>query len=540
MCGPILLSEVWESSVRSLAPEAHFEAGNRQRRPVAAVAAAVVAVVLLLATFWAFWPISRNGFVLYDDPQYITANPRVAAGLSWEGLRWALTTTETSNWHPLTWLAHMADVRLFGLDPRAHHLSDLALHGANTLLLFLVLRGLTGSLWSGALAAALFALHPQRVESVAWAAEKKDLLAGLFWLLATGAYLAWVRRPGRVRAAVVAGLFALGLAAKPMLVTLPLALLVLDFWPLGRFTHLPGARGAWRLVREKLPLFALSFAVSWATYAIQRDSGAIKSLPLAARVANALVSSLRYLGQAVWPADLTPVYPHPGPVVPLVPAALAATALAGLGALLWRQRSSRPFLLAGGLWYLVTLLPVSGLVQLGWQGAADRYTYIPLIGPALALSWAAFHSRRHLPAGRWAAVWFVLPAILAVATREQTRHWRDSVALFSRAVAVTGDNFEAEFLLGKAFVGRGRLGEAIERYRRSAALAPGYVDVRESLGATLIAAGRPAEAREVFRELLAGHPENAVARRWLSLLGPDPPGSFTAPAAPPPAPPGPP
>lgn len=405
----------------------------------------VLGGALALLTVLAFLPALANGFVLLDDPLYVTANTKVRQGITYDGLVWALTANVANNWHPLTVLSHMLDVEVFGLAPTGHHLTSLLLHLASVLLLFEALRRMTGSVFRSALVAALFAVHPTRVESVAWVAERKDVLSGLFWMLALLAYVAWVHRPSVGRYLLVALAVTLGLAAKPMVVTLPFLLLLLDLWPLGR-------RGIGKLILEKIPLFALSAASSVATLLYQKTSLApLEVLPWDLRLANAVVSYATYLGKAFVPRDLAVFYPFPREI-PAWKVAGSVVLLALLtGFALWRARRS-PWLLLGWLWFLGTLVPVIGLVQVGRQAMADRYTYLPYIGLFLAVVWGIGEIVERRAAFRLVLGVLSVLAILGFAgmTRAQARQWRDSVTLFRHALAVTGDNPLARRGLAKA------------------------------------------------------------------------------------------
>jgi tetratricopeptide (TPR) repeat protein len=408
-------------------------------------------------------------------------------------------------------LSHMLDWRLFGADPAGHHATSVALHAANAALLFALLDATTGAPWRSALAAALFGLHPLRVESVAWVAERKDVLSTLFWLSTTLAYAAWVRRPTRGRYAAVAAGLALGLLAKPMLVTLPAALVLLDHWPLGR---LRSARDLWPRVREKLPLLAIVAAASVATLVVQRRGGAVGSLdvyPLATRLGNAAVSYVAYLRAAAWPVDLAVLYPHPRTVSGGAVAASAALLALVTAAVLAARR--RPYLLVGWLWYLGTLVPVIGLVQVGDVARADRYTYVPLIGVAVAVAWS-------LPA--WprlvAAAAAVVLAALALRTRDQIAVWRDSVALFSHALAVEERNPVAHGNLGYALAVRGETDRAIHHLERAVALRPDLLTARVELGNALHARGRVDEAAAHYAAAVALDGRSAPALTNLGRL----------------------
>jgi tetratricopeptide (TPR) repeat protein len=445
---------------------------DRRTRIVALALAALVAA--------AFAPAAQNGFVLLDDQTYIVANPHLRGGFTAEALRWAFGESYASNWSPLTWLSHLLDVRLFGLDPRPHHLESVLLHAANAVLLFLALRGLTGRLWASALAAALFGAHPLRVESVAWAAARKDLLAGLCWMLALGAWVRYARRPSAARYGAVLAALALGLMAKPTLVTLPFVLLLLDWWPLGRLRpRRDGSSRSARLVAEKIPLFLLAAASAALTWRAQASWGAMDylgDLSLAERCANALVSYVAYLGTAVWPAGLAVYYPHPGHALGAARPVAAALLLLALSALALAGARRRPWLAAGWLWYLGTLVPMIGLVQVGAQARADRYTYLPLIGVALAAAWSLADVAGRRPRLRTAAAVLALAALcaLAAASRAQTALWRDDRTLFGHAAAVTRGNWLAEMNLGAAFGAQGEHAAALEHFEAALRIRPDY------------------------------------------------------------------
>ncbi|HEY6000289.1 MAG TPA: hypothetical protein VI078_13450 [bacterium] len=437
-----------------------------------AAPAAGAALLLLVLVLVCFLPVLDNGFVNYDDDKYVTANANLDAGAA-HIARWAFTGFTASNWHPLTWLSHALDVALFGRVPRWHHLVSLLLHVANTLALFLLLRRLTGAVWSSAFAAGVFGVHPLHVESVAWVAERKDLLAGLCLWLALLAYRRYLARKSAPRYLAVLLLHGLGLMAKPMLVTLPAVLLLLDFWPLGRLR--PGAASGGgaggreppaRVLAEKLPFLALSVASVAVTLVAQARGGAMKSLeeyPLAQRAGNALVSLARYLDKALWPRDLAVFYPHPGAALGTAAVLAAAAALVAVTLMAVRGARSRPHLAAGWLWYLVTLSPVLGVVQVGAQAMADRYMYIPLAGPAIAAAWwlaAAVRRSRHGEALAAAACTAIL-LVLGAQARSQVGVWRSSVTLFEHALVATRENYVAHDNLAVALAEAGRTREAL-------------------------------------------------------------------------------
>ena len=446
-----------------------------------------------------FLPSLRHEFICYDDNGYVTQSSWVKDGLTWANVVHAFRTTEIAYWHPLTWMSHLVDVELFGRQSWGHHLTSALLHAANALLVFVVLRKLTGALWRSWLVAALFGLHPLHVESVAWVAERKDVLSTFFWLLALWSYAQWVgqKTVHCSRTFLFYGLslllFAAGLMSKPMVVTLPFVLLLLDYWPLNRWGRQaagPGAASPGRLFMEKVPFLALSVADSILTVGAQADLGTLQTtvqFPFPARLANALVSYLGYLEKCFLPAKLAVFYPYPENQ-PVGPVLVAGALLAGLSlaAAVWHR--SRPYLLVGWLWYLGTLVPVIGLVQVGSQAMADRYSYVPLIGVFVILTWGVADVTRG-----WARRSFLLgPAaaaalgVLTVLTNRQLGYWQDCPTLFRHALAVTGDNWCAHFCLGYHYTQPpARLPEAIAEYREAARLAPSFLGAHHSLAAVL-------------------------------------------------------
>ncbi len=472
-----------------------------------------LALALLVAlTLVAFWPLLGHEFDEYDDVKYVTRNRHVQEGLTPESVAWAFTTFEASNWHPVTWMSHMLDWQLFGPNPHGHHAVSLLLHLANVGLLFLALEIATRETWRSAAVAALFAVHPLHVESVAWVAERKDLLSTLFWLLAILAYLKRARAPRPGSLWPVAAFMALGLMAKPMLVTLPFTLLLLDTWPLGRLASRSDLRP---LVREKIALFALSVASCVVTLVAQRRAiGSFEHFPLASRIGNALVSYVAYLGKTLWPIDLAVFYPYPSGSIPAWKSAGAALILIIVTTLAVRVRRRHPYVLTGWLWYVVTLIPVIGIVQVGRQAMADRYTYVPLIGVFVIAVWGAAEL---LPA-RWAA----LPAAVAllalvVTTRISLRPWHDAVALFHHAVEVAESGI-ARTNLGEALLNRGRSGEAEEQFRAALRLDPSIHEAENSLGLILERAGRNDEAMTHYETAVRLSPVYATAHRNFGRL----------------------
>ncbi len=484
-------------------------------------------MVLAAAVFLVFGRTLVYPCVNYDDPSYASDAPEVTRGLTGQGIVWAFTTRHASNWHPLTWLSLMLDCQVCGTAPWGHHLGNVLLHAANAILLFLVMRRMTGDFWPSAFVAAAFAVHPLRVESVAWIAERKDVLSGLFFMLTVGAYVGYARAPfSLVRYSAVAAVLALGLISKPMLVTLPFVLLLLDYWPLERFTIEPrpadasasgatGAGGFWRqaltLVVEKLPLMALSAAACIATVWAQQE--AIESLKyhsIATRIANAAVAYVAYLGQTLWPGNLTVIYPHPGSALADWKIAAAAVVLAAVSATVFILRRRR-YLAVGWLWYLGMLLPVIGLVQVGLQAMADRYTYLPQIGLLIAVAWsvAELGRARRWSAGTYGVVAASVLAIMTVCACRQVSYWRDSVALWTHALECTANNTIAHCNLGLALVDRGELVKGIEQYEKALAIEPEAALPRNNLGEALKRLGRLDEAIREFRITLKITPNSA-------------------------------
>jgi len=450
------------------------------------VPAFLVALCLVI-----FVPGLRNEFV-WDDDQYLTRNPAVAGGLTPHNLRWALTSFHAGNWHPLTWLSHQADVEIFGLNPAGHHLTSLLFHCANAVLFFLVFRRMTGFFWGSALVAALFAVHPLHVESVAWAAERKDVLSTLLWLLALGAWVGWCRKPRPAQYLAVAALYALSLSAKQMPVTFPFLLLLLDWWPLGRFA--PGRR--LKLIAEKLPLLALSATASAVAYLAQSGFGAVGNAPLEARLANAVIAWCTYIGKALWPTRLALLYPFPLEPPALVPTTLAVAALTAVSILVIRARRSRPFLAVGWFWFLGTLVPVIGIVQIGNQALADRYTYVPLTGLLIMAIWGiAALAARCGQRARWIASGaVVLVVVLTVASRAQVRTWHDPVSAFSNAIQARENNHIAHYNLGVYYHEHGDDRLAVEHFRTAIAIWPDDAVAHNNLALVLESEGKLAEA----------------------------------------------
>jgi len=476
-----------------------------------------IAAVLVVLTAAAYAPVRSHDFLQFDDADYVTNNPVVRAGLTARGAWWALTAYYAGNWHPFTWLSHMADVQVFGVDAGWHHLSSVALHLATTLVLFAVFTRVTKAIWPSAFVAAAFALHPLHVESVAWIAERKDVLSIFFFALTLAAYAAYARRPSIARYGAVMLLFAAALLSKPMVVTLPFVLLLMDVWPLGR----RASAGWWPLVREKLPLVAMAIATAVATFLAQRQAGAVQSLdafPLALRVANAPVAYVKYLVSLAWPVDLAALYPYPSSI-PIWQSAGAAVLLAAITIGAWRQIRQRPYLVVGWLWFLGTVVPVLGLVQAGSQPRADRFMYMPAIGIFFAVAWAA----RDWAAGRAergrivAAVGVAAIIAMTVLTARLVPDWKDSVSIWERAVAVTEGNYRGHTNLGFALAEAGQRNRAIGEYREALRLNPDYPNAHNYLGVVLAEVGDADGAAAAFRAAIKLRPRFAAARNNLGL-----------------------
>ena len=436
---------------------------------------------LALLTLAVYSPVLQCQFVNYDDNHYVTENVHVRAGLHWGTLRRALTSTEQANWHPLAWISHALDYQLFGLNPAAHHATSALIHAVNVAALFLVLLGATRAIGRSSLVAALFALHPFNVESVAWVAERKNVLCTLFFLLALVAYGWYARMPNARRYSLVAILFAMGLASKPMVITLPFVLLLADFWPLGRVQGWTtssasiGQATLGKLVLEKIPLLALSAASAVITIVAQRAGGAMPStqvVPFGARVANAIHSYAAYVWRTFWPVGLAPFYPgapwHHWQI------GLSAGFLIVISIIAWRWRNSRPYCLVGWLWYLGTMFPVLGLIQVGGQAMADRYTYVPLIGIFVVLVWGAadLADKMRIPQIARASVATVILLLLAFLTIRQISYWQTSVDLWSHTLQVTENNLVAEDNLGVALLELGDNEDALPHFQNAARINP--------------------------------------------------------------------
>jgi Flp pilus assembly protein TadD len=486
-----------------------------------------VALALVALTTTAYWGTTGHNFVSYDDDTYVVTNSHVQGGLTLQNIAWAFTSTAAANWHPVTWLSHMLDIQLFGSSPAGHHFTSLLVHLANVLLLFWVLHVMTGALWRSALVAALFAVHPINVESVAWVAERKNLLSTFFWLLTMLAYVRYARRPAWSAYLLVLASSALALMSKPMAVTLPFALMLMDYWPLDRFnlrasgsasekpqssktrSKKPEAkqicprRSLGQLAMEKAPLLLLAAISSVITVKAQQAGGAVGTtgvFPLPVRFENALVSYSQYLLDVVWPFRLAVLYPHPRAAVAALQVALSALVLLGISAIVvWRAKRCR-YLPVGWLWYLGTLVPVIGIVQVGLQARADRYAYVPLIGIFVIIAWSieeATKGRRTLVKPLAIGVACTL-LTFTVATRIQSGYWQNSIALFQRALAVTDNNYVAHNNLGELLAKQDKLDEAEANFAASLAINPSFALARHNMGMMLVQRGKPGEAIAEF------------------------------------------
>ncbi|MBI2690106.1 MAG: tetratricopeptide repeat protein [Acidobacteria bacterium] len=458
--------------------------------------------MLLIGTLALYAPVSGLQFTSWDDPEYVTDNPQVRAGLTGHGFLWALTSGHAANWHPVTWLSHMADVQLFGMKPGPHHLTNAVLHAATTVLLFLFFAGATGAVARSAFIAAMFAVHPAHVESVAWIAERKDVLSGFFFALTLLSYRFYVRNPVPARYALVFLLTAIGLMAKPMLVTLPFVLLLLDVWPLKRpHTDWP------KRIREKLPLLALSLASSAITFLVQQSGGAVarlESVSFLARLSNAALSYVRYVYELVWPWKLAVVYPYSPPQS--LAAFVAAAGLLAATIFAVRNLESRPQPAVGWLWFVGMLVPVIGIVQVGSQTIADRYTYLPFVGLFVAVA------SLRIPHTVAAALVLACAAL----TWRQIPVWQDNLSLWGNALAVTTGNYQAHASYASALSDAGRTEEAIRHYRESLRIMPAFPQAHTNLANALARMGRREEALTHYRESLRANPREPLAHNGMA------------------------
>ena len=493
----------------------------------------LILLALGASTFGIYAQVIGHQFITLDDPTYIRENPMVNRGVTLDGLTWAFTTFYAANWHPLTWIAHMIDSQLFGMNAGAHLLVNAVIHVANTLLLFWLLLGTTRARWPSALVAALFALHPLHVESVAWAAERKDTLSTFFGLFSLIAYTHYVETRSRKWYASTAVTLALGLLAKPMLVTWPFVMLLLDYWPLRRLadatskeyrrgaSHREAAKGIASLVREKLPLFAIVAASAVITFVAQSRDRAVRTLadaPIALRLSNALVSYAKYFLRTFWPRDLAVYYPFAPTGIPAWQMIGRAFLLIAITAFCFFQRKTRPYLLMGWLWFLGTLVPVIGFVQVGGQTMADRYFYVPSIGLFIAVVFGLAGIAKSWRVAPWlsAGIAGVVLLMLATLTNAQIQRWRDSFTLFEHTLAVTPPNLHIEYNLGLAMGGSGRYDEAAAHFEKSLQIDPNFYDGMVGMGVTRAIQGRLPEAVEHFQAAIRSQPDAPKAHVQLA------------------------
>jgi protein O-mannosyl-transferase len=477
----------------------------------------LICLLLALVTLAVYWPVTSHQFIIFDDDDYITQNSHVTAGLTWPSIVWAFKTDHAANWHPLTWISHMADCQIYGVKPGGHHLTNVLFHIANTLLLFLLLKQMTGAVWRSAFVAAFFAWHPLHVESVAWAAERKDVLSTFFFLLTLTAYARFVNLSkvqslkSKVFYILALFLFACGLMSKPMVVTLPFVLLLLDFWPLERFQisnfKFQICR---RLVIEKIPFFVLSFAGSLVTYLVQKTNGAVSGVSIFSRAESVLLTYARYISKTFWPADLSIVYPYrySWPAIFVIGTALLLVIWSAL--FIYRAKKN-PYLLVGWFWFFGTLVPTIGVVQVGAQSMADRYMYIPSIGLFIIVVWGANDLFNNLWPGKRKFLPLLGGVALAgclVVTSVQLTYWQNSISLFLHAIEVTTDNYVADNCLGKAFEIAGKKDAALVLYLEAVRIEPRFPQSQFNLAISLLEHGRTDEALQHFETAAQLDPHN--------------------------------
>lgn len=468
--------------------------------------------LLALAVYHQVW---RFDFVNFDDPIYVTDNSHVRAGITWAGTAWAFTSYYASNWHPLTWLSHMLDAQMFGMRAGWHHLSSVLIHGLSAMLLFAALKRMTHARWPSAFVAFVFALHPLHVESVAWIAERKDVLCAFFWFLTLWCYARYVEQPSRARYALVLLAFCLGLLAKPMIVTLPFVLLLLDVWPLRRANRLA-------VLWEKVPFFVLAASSSLITYLAQRQGGAVRSLetvPLDLRFANALATYAAYIERTFWPVNLSVFYPYPHELGAWR-VILALMLLTGVTVVAVRRVRSQPYLAVGWFWYLGTLVPVIGIVQVGGQSSADRYTYVPMVGLSIMLSWAAVDFMKSFPGARTAVLSSAAVACLVcvVLTWTQVGVWANSESLFQHAIAVTDQNHIAHNNLASYYLRQKRNEDAMSHIAEALRIKPAYPEAHVNLATVLRRMGKNIDSEREYQIALQLQPANVDAHSGYGAL----------------------
>jgi len=470
-------------------------------------------LIIVILTLGTYWQVEKLGFINYDDPLYVTDNIHVQGGFTGSSLYWALTNTDSGNWHPVTWLSHMLDCQIFGLDARWHHLINLSLHLLSSILLFELFRQATGMLWCSFLVAILFAIHPLHVESVVWVSERKDVLSTLFMIMALQNYTAFVRSKSIGRYLVTLLSFSLGLMSKPMLVSFPVILLLFDYWPLERYRR-SGCAVLSRvktLLLEKIPFILLSVVVAWITLAAQHGAGALKPsslIPFGLRLTNSLVSFLRYIGKLFWPVDLAIFYPFPE-TIPVWQPITAICVVLAFSFMVLKLRDKRPYMVMGWFWYLSTLFPVVGFVQVGQQAYADRYSYIPSIGIFTILAWelarvSALFKRKTV----LVIMVSIILGVLSFMARRQVLYWQDSETLFSHVINVTDRNGLAWLQRGNFFFENGRYAQAKESYQQVLNISPNHFKALTNMGLILFKQGEPQQALLYFQKLQTRYPDN--------------------------------
>ncbi len=491
----------------------------------------VICTLLIVVTAWLYGPVAHHPFIGGDDFGYVLENPYVQHGINMQTVLWSMTASRAANWHPLTWLSHALDCQLFGLDAGAHHLINVAIHICNSLLIFLLLWRVTRMAGRSAMVAALFALHPLNVESVAWIAERKNVLSTFFFLLSLAAYGWYALRPSWKRYIPITLLFVMGLASKPMVITLPFVLLLLDYWPLCRVQGwtMPSPTFAveqvpWQpLILEKIPLLPLSAASAVVTVIVQKAGNAmdsLRNLSLEVRLENALYSYVMYLAKLLWPAHLAVLYPHPLQSLTFLQVAFSVILLAIVSAVVWRQRSTRPYALIGWFWFLGTMVPVIGVVQVGAQAMADRYAYIPELGIFLILVWGSsdFIEARSLSPRAAIAVGVCVLAALSVVTYRQVGYWASDYALWSHTLQVTQNNVIADDKMGFILLDQGRP-EALDYFHEASRIWPSDYVSRGEIAASLMDQGRLQEAIEQYESALQDGPDPESRARYYSNMG---------------------
>jgi thioredoxin-like negative regulator of GroEL len=486
----------------------------------------VICLVLALATVLVYWDIFSHQFVIIDDPVYVAQNPYVQSGLTPQSVKWAFTTTKAEFWHPLTWLSYMLDTQMLGARPAGYLFTNLLLHVLNAILVFLLFSRMAGAVWQSAFVAALFALHPLHVESVAWIAERKDVLSAFFWMLTTYFYCYYVNRPGYKRYLTVCLFLTLGLMAKPMLVTLPFVLLLLDYWPLGRFkperplgASIPSALF---LIREKIPLFIITAVFSLTTFLVQKTGGGISSAEqysFTDRIYNAIISYTSYMWKMIWPHRLAVFYPFPDNF-PIWKVGGAVFLLMGITILAFKSARRYPFFIVGWLWYMGTLFPVIGLIKIGDFSMADRYMYIPMIGLAIIIAWGVPVMLARIPVKRivLATAGAIALAGLTLTTYWQVKLWTNSLTLFEHALQVTEDNFFAHYGLGHVYSGQGKYDAAITHFSKAVHINPTKVTLYNDLGRSLAGRGNIQDARIQFLKALEIKPHHPAAHFYLANI----------------------